>query len=129
MTRLAVGVAAVVVATVAGPRAWLAAGPFALLFSATLCLQLLSRLLLSRPRRVGSFAVAALSPLVSFPLACFWLWTEVLRALPESPERLGQATLITLAVGPGFAGLTAAALWLGQRRRASAGAARGGLWV
>ncbi len=129
MTRLAVGLAVVVAAVVSGPRGWLAAGPFTLLFSATFCLQLLSRLLLSRPRRVGSFAVAALAPLMGFPLACFWLWTEVLRALPESPERLGQATLITLAVGPGFAGLTAAALWLGQRRRASAGAARGRLWV
>ncbi len=129
MTRLAVGIATVVAALVAGPRGWLIAGPFALLFSATLCLQLLSRLLLSRPRRVGSFAVAALAPLVSFPLACFWLWMEVLGALPESPERLGQATLITLAVGPGFAGLTAVALWLGRRRRASAGAARGRLWA
>jgi hypothetical protein len=129
MTRMAVGVAAFVAAVFAGPRCWLAAGPFALLFSATLCLQLLARLLLSRPRRFGSFVVASLAPLVSFPLAFFWLWTEVLRALPESPQRLGQATLITLALGPGFAGLTAAALWLGQRRRASAGAGRGGLWV
>lgn len=62
-------------------------------------------------------------------MACFWLWTDVLRALPESPERLGQATLITLAVGPGFAGLTAAALWLGQRRRANVGAAPDRSWV
>lgn len=128
MTRL-VGATVLVAAIVAGPRAWLTAGPFALLFSATLCLQLLSRLLLSRPRRIAWFALAAFAPLVSLPLACFWLWTEVLRALPESPQRLGQATLITLAVGPGFAGLTAAALWLAQRRRASAGAVRGGLWV
>jgi hypothetical protein len=124
MTRRALGIGVAVVALAAGPRWWLAAGPFALLFSVTLCLQMLGGVLLVRPRRVGVFVVAALAPLVSFPLACFWLWTEALRALPEGPQRLGQATLITLAVGPGFAGLAATALWLGQRRRANAGAAR-----
>lgn len=127
MRRVVAGVVGAAVAIAGGPRCWLIAGPFALLFSATLCLQLVGRVLLSRPRRVAWFALAALAPLATFPLAGLWLWTEVLRALPESPERLGQATLITLAVGPGFAGLTAAMLWIGQRWRANAGAARGRL--
>ena len=52
-----------------GGAGWLAAGPFALLFSATVCLQLLGGLLLVRPRRVAVFALAALAPLVTASLA------------------------------------------------------------
>jgi len=129
MTRLAVGLVAAVGVVVAGPRCWLAAAPFALLFSAMLCLRTLSALLLVRPRRVLVFAVAAPAPLLSLPLAFLWLWTEVLRVLPESPQRLGQATLFTAAIGPGFAGLAAAALWLGQRWRTGASSARTWPWV
>jgi len=116
MTRLVAGSTATLAALLVGPRAWLLAGPFVLLFSVTLCLEQLVRLL-AQPRRTGAFVLAVLTPLASFATASLWLWAEVLRVLPESPARLGQATLITLAVSPGFTGLAAVFLWLRRRRQ------------